>query len=171
LCGGDGGENGVDLVGRIVLVAADLELDESRVAVLRDLTGVAGLERRADAWTAASAETRSTTSAIAESNAGVPTRCERLSTRTFSAAGCLNPASRISFMRPDSPGPPLFWSMVVVPTMPPSMKARTTKASHPNVAAFQCAALQRPMRAARFVEVVSLPCMPFPPWSKCMRRR
>ena len=52
-------------------------------------------------------------------------------------------------MRPDSPGPGVFGSMFFVPTMPPSPKATTTKASQPNVAVFQWCALQRPMRAAR----------------------
>ena len=52
-------------------------------------------------------------------------------------------------MRPDSPGPGSFGSTLFVPTMPPSAKATTTKASQPNVAVFQWAALQRPMRAAR----------------------
>ena len=40
-------------------------------------------------------------------------------------------------MRPDSPGPGLVVSMLVVPAMPPSMNATTTKASQPNVAVFQ----------------------------------
>ena len=52
-------------------------------------------------------------------------------------------------MRPDSPGPAMFGSIVLVPTMPPSAKATTTKASQPKVAFFQWAALQRPIRAAR----------------------
>ena len=39
-------------------------------------------------------------------------------------------------MRPDSPGP-LFWSMFLVPTMPPRPKATSTKASQPKVAVFQ----------------------------------
>ena len=40
-------------------------------------------------------------------------------------------------MRPDSPGPAVFGSMFVVPTMPPSATATTTKASQPKVAVFQ----------------------------------
>ena len=40
-------------------------------------------------------------------------------------------------MRPDSPGPAVFGSMVFVPTAPPIPKATTTSASHPNVAVFQ----------------------------------
>ena len=73
-------------------------------------------------------------------------------------------------MRPDSPGPAVFGSMVFVPTAPPIANAPTTIASQPKVAVFQWAALQRPMRAARllgFVPVMSfLPC-----WSSCMPRR
>ena len=57
-------------------------------------------------------------------------------------------------MRPDSPGPGVLASMVFMPTMPPSPKATTTMASQPNVAVFQCAALQRPMRPARFDRLV-----------------
>ena len=56
-------------------------------------------------------------------------------------------------MRPDSPGPGAFVSIVFVPTMPPSAKATMTKMSQPNVAVFQCIALQRPMRAATLREV------------------
>ncbi len=41
-------EDGADLVGRVVGVASDLELDEGGVPVLRDLAGVSGCERRAD---------------------------------------------------------------------------------------------------------------------------
>ena len=43
----------------------------------------------------------------------------------------------------------------IVPTMPPSTNATTTDASHPNVAVFQWAALQRPIRAAWFLGCVS----------------
>src|SRR5580765_5072848 len=100
-------------------------------------------------WTAASVETRSTTSRTAAVKAGSPTRAERLWIRTISPAGCWTPSSRIFCMRPDSPGPGAFWSTIVTPLMAPSPKATTTKASHPNVAFFQFAALQRPMRAAR----------------------
>ena len=40
-------------------------------------------------------------------------------------------------MRPDSPGPAVFGSMVFVPKTPPIPKATTTSASQPNVAVFQ----------------------------------
>ena len=40
-------------------------------------------------------------------------------------------------MRPDWPGPVVFGSASFVPTTPPMAKATTTKASQPNVAAFQ----------------------------------
>ena len=45
---GDGVEDRADLVAGLVLVAADVELDERGVLALRDLAGVAGRERRAD---------------------------------------------------------------------------------------------------------------------------
>ena len=62
-------------------------------------------------------------------------------------------------MRPDCPGPCAFGSGFLIPTMLLSAKATTTKASQPNVAVFQCAALQRPIRAARlplFVRVMAV---------------
>jgi hypothetical protein len=55
-------------------------------------------------------------------------------------------------MRPDSPGPGALASMRSVPTMPPSAMESTTKPSQPNVAVFQCAALQQPILAARLRE-------------------
>ena len=92
------------------------------------------------------------------SKAGSPAASERLWIRTLSPAGCLKPASRILSMRPDSPGPAVFGSMLFVPTMPPSAKATRTKASQPKVAVFQWPALQRPMRAARLFELVRSWC-------------
>ena len=54
-------------------------------------------------------------------------------------------------MRPDSPGPAVFGSMVFVPTALPRAKATRTNAIQPNVAVFQWLALQRPIRAARLL--------------------
>src|SRR3954447_14735300 len=51
-------------------------------------------------------------------------------------------------MRPDSPGPALVGSACLVPTWLPTANASSTSASQPKVAVFQCAALQRPTRAA-----------------------
>src|SRR6478735_4929384 len=99
--------------------------------------------------TSASRETRATTSFTAASNSGVPAVAVVLWTRTFSAAGRLKPSCRIRSTRPDSPGPAVFGSGFLVPTMLPMPKATTTRASQPNVAVFQWFALQRPMRAAR----------------------
>ena len=48
LRGCNGVENGIDLVDCLVLGAADLELDERRAPVLRDVVRVAWCERRAD---------------------------------------------------------------------------------------------------------------------------
>ena len=42
----DGGDDGIDLVDRVVRVTADLEIDQGRVAVFGDLPAVFGLERR-----------------------------------------------------------------------------------------------------------------------------
>src|SRR5262245_14012904 len=95
------------------------------------------------------------TSSIAAVKAGSVTRREGLWMRTASPAGCLKPASRILSIRPDSPGPGVFGSMVFVPARPPRTKARRTNASQPNVAVFQWSALQRPMRAATFLGLVA----------------
>ena len=111
-------------------------------------------------WTTSSAETPATTSSIAALNAGSLVRSESLWTRTLSPAGCLKPASRILSMRPDSPGPAVFGSMVLVPTAPPIANAPTTSASQPKVAVFQWSALQRPIRAAR----LCLGVIAVPPW-------
>ena len=48
LGGSDGVEDRADLVDRLLLVAADRELDEGGTAILRDLARVRGVERRAD---------------------------------------------------------------------------------------------------------------------------
>src|SRR5204863_8708495 len=98
--------------------------------------------------TAATFASRATTSLTAESKAGAPARAERLWISTLSLAGNLNPASRILPIRPDSPGPALVGSACFVPTWLPTANASTTSASQPKVAVFQCAALQRPTRAA-----------------------
>ena len=123
LGGGDRVEDRVDLVGRLVLVAADLELDERGVSVLRDLARVAGVERRADVLDGL--ELRDAGDDVLDRGLeGRIARRERAALdRTLSPAGCLKPASRILSMRPDSPGPAVFGSMVFVPTMPPSPKA------------------------------------------------
>ena len=144
LRGGDRVDGRSDLVDSLLFVAANVELDEHGSPVFRDRTAMDVRSRLR------ARETRATTSATAALKAGSPARCVRLWIRMFSPAGCLNPASRMRSIRPDSPGPSLeVGSMVFVPTMPPSAKATTTKASQPNVAVFQWAALQRPMRAAR----------------------
>ena len=54
-------------------------------------------------------------------------------------------------MRPDSPGPGSFASMLFVPAIAPRAKTTMTNASQPNVAVFQWSALHRPMRAARLL--------------------
>ena len=48
LRGGDGVDDRFDLVDRLVLVAADVEVDEDGAAVFRDLARIAASERRAD---------------------------------------------------------------------------------------------------------------------------
>ena len=94
-------------------------------------------------------ETRATTSSTAAAKVGLFTVSVSLWTRTLSSAGETKPSSRIVAIRPDSPGAPSS-SMCFVPIAPPIATAATTNAIHPAVAVFQCAALQRPVRAARF---------------------
>ena len=48
LRGGDDVDDRLDLVGRLVLVAADVEVDEHGASVFRDLACIAASERRAD---------------------------------------------------------------------------------------------------------------------------
>ena len=144
------GEHGLDLVDGLVLVAADLELDERGVPVLRDLALTAGIERRAEVL-----HRRHLRDARRRRPRSRPRRRDRscaassLWIRTLSPAGCLKPASRILSARPDSPGPAVLGSMVLVPTAPPIAKAAMTRPSQPKVAVFQWLALQRPIRAAR----------------------
>ena len=106
-------------------------------------------------WTTSSFEILATTSSTAAVKAGSPAESEELWTSTLSAAGRLKPASRTRSIRPDSPGPAVFGSIVFVPARPPRAKATRTNANHPNVAVFQWSALQRPIRAARFWVLVT----------------
>ena len=161
---GDRVQDGTDLVDSLVLVAADLELDQCGVPVLRSVGRVSGLERRADVAERPRLGDRARRHPRSPHRRRiVPTRCERLWIKTLSAAGCSKPASRIRSIRPDSPGPAEFGSMFFVPTAPPSPKATRTKASQPNVAVFQWSALQRPMRAARLRSVCLVRDMRVPP--------
>ena len=103
-------------------------------------------------WTTGLPASVRSVSSTAARKAGSSIVDRSLSMRTLSLAGCLNPASRSLFTRPDSPGPEVFWSIVWSPADWPIRKAIATKASQPKVAVFQCAALQRPMRAATFLD-------------------
>ena len=58
-------EDRPDLVDRVVGIAADLELDERRVLVGRDLTELAGSSGERTCWTTPSFEIPATTSSIA----------------------------------------------------------------------------------------------------------
>ena len=107
-------------------------------------------------WTSSSFEILATTSATPALKAGSVADSDRLWTRTLSSAGFLKPASRILSIRPDSPGPGLFGSIDFMPARPPSPKATITNASQPKVAVFQWSALQRPIRAARLLDLVGV---------------
>ena len=141
-------QHGADPIDRRVRVAADLKPHERRVPVGGDLTRVRRSERGADVLDDVERRDRRDDVATAALNNGSLARSVELCIRTFSPAGCGNPASRILSMRPDSPGPGASASIVFMPTMPPIPNATTTNASQPNVAVFQWVALQRPMRAA-----------------------
>src|SRR5262245_41221229 len=96
------------------------------------------------------ADSRRTTSAVAAVNVGLDAVCERLWMRTVSLARVWTSRSTIFSIRPDSPGEVVFGLSCFVPTAPPMTTAAMTKAIQPKVAVFQCEALQRPARAARF---------------------
>ena len=143
LRGGDRVEDRLDLVDCLVLVAADLEVDERGVSVLGDRAAPDVLHGRQlrDAR-------RHVVDRCGEGRRRRP-RAERLWIRTLSSRGLLEAgvedlvhAARLARAR-------RVGSMFFMPTRPPSPKATTTKASQPKVAVFQWAALQRPMRAAR----------------------
>src|SRR6266480_5436752 len=96
------------------------------------------------------ASSRRTTSCTAAWNRALATLSEELWSSTSSFAGCSNSSLRIRWTLPDSPGPGSFADSDWVPTLWPTPKAMTTNASQPKTATFQCLALQRPTRAARF---------------------
>jgi hypothetical protein len=65
----------------------------------------------------------------------------------------LKPGSiQIACARADSPVDCSELVNLTVPTTVPITTAQTTSASHPKVAVLRCAALQRPARAAMFIE-------------------
>src|SRR5689334_5527675 len=91
------------------------------------------------------------TSATVDLNAGDDAFSVRDLTRTLSLAGVLNPAfSRIASARAVSPVPCSESLSETFPASAPAKIARTTNTIQATVAVFQCAALQRPARAARF---------------------
>ena len=111
----DGLQDRGDLVARVDPLAADVELDERRAPVLRDLAGI-GRRRAASGRPGRPRSSRHARRRPRPrpSKAGVARLRERLWIRTLSPAGCLNPASRIRSMRPDSPGPDVVGSMFFV---------------------------------------------------------
>src|SRR5919198_5671125 len=77
--------------------------------------------------------------------------CER--TSTASLAGVLKPAAaRICSARAASPVAYSASESLCVPAIRPALIAKATKRSQIAAAAFQCSALQRPARAAKFDE-------------------
>ena len=134
---GDRVQDGTDLVDRLLLVAADLELDECGVPVLRDLGRVSGLERRADVADVRDFRDARDDVRDRRIEGGCRHVASRLWIRTRSRRGLLearleDPVHAAGLARPcrsrrcSSCRP-----------MPPSPKATRTKASQPNVAVFQ----------------------------------
>ena len=102
-----------------------------------------------------------TTAASSALKAGVELPIASLCTSTVSLACSLNPArSSISWARPAWPSDCSRLASLTVPTAFPATIATATNASHPKVAVFQWAALQRPARAAMFMAApLRLPAM------------
>src|SRR5215210_1876910 len=102
----------------------------------------------ATAW---SFETPVMTSWTAALNAGSLVVSERLWISTSSPPGCLKSSYRIVSARPDSPGPAVWKTIVFIGEAMLVVNRTIAKASQPKIAFFRCCALQRAIRAARFV--------------------
>src|SRR6266545_1035987 len=106
--------------------------------------------------TSGSPDSVCTTLATAAANAGWPAVAVSDWMSTLSRAGILKlPSARICSARRDSPFAIAQSFISRAPTAPPTKTASTAKAIHPNAAVFQCDALQRPARAARFVPAMT----------------
>ena len=105
-------------------------------------------------------------------NAGSATVSVLLWTRTFSSAGCEKPALwRIACARDASPVAFSASDSLTTPAALPIATDAITNAIHANVAVFQCAALHRPARAARFPLSISAPCrLLADPFVECANR-
>ena len=146
----DSVENRADLVHRLVGVAADLELDERRVPVWRDLARVVRVERRANVLDRVERlEPRD--DVRDRGREGRVARSQRVALDQDALAGGLLEARVEDPVHPTGLARPRRRSgrSIFVPASPPSAKATRTNASQPNVAVFQWSALQRPIRAAR----------------------
>ena len=92
-----------------------------------------------------------TTSSTTALNSGLEAGSDSCSMNTDSSTvSSKPPLSTICSARRESPASASAGSRVLVPTTLPSATATTTNASHPKIAVLRWAALQRPMRAARF---------------------
>src|SRR3954454_3757961 len=100
------------------------------------------------------------TSCTTARNSALDATADALCTSTSSLPGCLNPLFRIRWASPDSPGPVAVRERDFVPTIPPIANATTTNASQPKTAFFQCRALHRPTRAARFSRFAETDMLP-----------
>src|SRR5436190_5564422 len=122
--------------------------------------------------TSASPESVCTTLATAAVKVCSPNETVCDWTSTLSRAGILKlPWSWICSARLDSPFANAHDFICFAPTKPPTATARTAKAIQPNAAVFQCDALQRPARPARFVVVSMTASLPGAPLADRDRRQ
>src|SRR4029450_6348230 len=99
LGGGDRRDDRIDLVRRVIGIAADVERDERRAPIGRDLVGVRAVERARDVRGHAGP-----LDATDDVKASLRVVSVRLCRSTLSCAGWRKLWSRILAMRPDSPG-------------------------------------------------------------------
>ena len=132
------------------VVAGDLETEQRRASVAEIWFAFAGTSGLSKFWVWGTAASRRCTSSTHRAEGRDRRPSPRCSGSAPSPEACSGAASAIVWSaRPDSPTPVWVCSRVFVPTAPPITKARTTKASHPQIAVLRCCALHLPARAAR----------------------
>ena len=143
----DEGTGAVERIDPILESVAAVEAANPGFTV--DGFGSASGERMSE--TPSVAARRATTSSTTALNSGLDARSDSFSTNTDSSTVSPKPpSSTICSARPASPASASAGSRDLVPITLPSATATNTKASHPKIAVLRWAALQRPMRAARF---------------------
>ena len=149
---GDRGERGTDERLGLLDLAGQLVVDDDRPAVLGDrvrpvLPAMSGLSMSVTPLIRSRRLARSLAAAVTR---GSPALIDPLPwTRTCSPV-CSGKSAASAIMSPrlDSPLPEAESLSWFVPTLPPTMVARTTNRIHPRMADLRCCALQRPALAA-----------------------